>query len=60
MTLENLASIEKLKPHKPAREKLTRLLAAVQRNLKDAQVKDISSETRFDVAYKALRCSAHC
>ncbi len=54
MTLENLASIGKLKPHKPAREEITRLLAAVRRNLKDAQVKDISPETRFDVAYKAV------
>jgi hypothetical protein len=31
-----------------------RLLAAIRRNLADAQVAGISDETRFDVAYKAV------
>lgn len=34
MTLENLAQIGKLKPHKTTREEIARLLAAVRRNLK--------------------------
>ncbi|MBI5613102.1 MAG: DNA-binding protein [Gammaproteobacteria bacterium] len=54
MTLENLAQIGKLKPHKPTREEIARLLTAVRRNLKDARHKDISSESRFDIAYKAV------
>jgi hypothetical protein len=54
MTLDNLVQIGKLKPHKTSREEIARLLTAVQRNLKDAHVEENSSETRFDVAYKAI------
>lgn len=54
MTLENLLQIDKLKPHEPSREELQRLLAAARRNLKDAQLADLSAESRFDIAYKAL------
>ena len=54
MTLENLALIGKLKPHKTTREEIARLLAAVRRNLKDARHADISPESRFDIAYKAV------
>ena len=54
MTLENLALIGKVKPHNTSREEIARLMAAVRRNLKDARLDGISSETRFDVAYKAV------
>lgn len=54
MTLENLVQIGKLKAHKPTREEITKLLAAARRNLKDAHVKDVSTETRFDAAYRAV------
>ncbi|MHB8424511.1 MAG: DNA-binding protein [Gammaproteobacteria bacterium] len=54
MTLKNLAQIGKPKPHKTTREEVARLLSAVWRNLKDAHLKGISPETRFDVAYKAV------
>ena len=54
MTLENLLQIGKLKPHKTTREEIARLLAAVRRNLKDAHHGDISPESRFDIAYKAV------
>ena len=54
MTLENLLQIGKLKPHEPTREELARLLAAASRNLKDAGHADISPESRFDIAYKAV------
>ena len=58
MTLENLAQIGKLKPHKPTHEEITKLLAGVRRDLKDARVQDISTETRFDAAYRAaMRCA---
>lgn len=54
MTLENLVRIGKLKPHEATREELARLLAAVKRNLKDARYPDLSPESRFDIAYKAV------
>ena len=54
MTLQNLAKIGQLKPHKATAEEVARLLAAVRRNLADAQVKGISDETRFDCGYKAV------
>lgn len=54
MTLENLQRIGKLKPHKTTREEIERLLAAMRRNLKDACNAEISPESRFDIAYKAI------
>lgn len=61
MTLENSAQIGKLKPHKTTREEIARLLAAARRHLKDARHADISPESRFDIAYKAvMQCAADC
>lgn len=58
MTLDNLLQIGKLKPHKTSREEIAKFMAAVRRNLKDAHIDGISSETRFDVAYKAaMQCA---
>ena len=54
MTLENLLRIGKLKQHKATREEVSRLLAAMRRNLKDAHNTEISAESRFDIAYKAV------
>lgn len=54
MTLENSAQIGKLKSHETTREEIARLLDAVRRNIKDARHVDISSESRFDIAYKAV------
>jgi hypothetical protein len=54
MTLENLLQIGKLKPHKTTREEVSRLLTAMRRNLKDAHNAEISPESRFDIAYKAV------
>jgi hypothetical protein len=57
MTLENLVRIGRLKPHEPSRAEVARLLAAAERNLRDARVRGVSTETRFDAAYKAgLQC----
>lgn len=58
MTLENLSSIGRLKPHSPARVEIQRLLAAADASLKDAQLKEISVSSRFDMAYKSLTQSA--
>lgn len=54
MSLDNLAKIGQLKPHAPTAAEIRRLLAAVQRNLKDAAATSISDETRFDAGYKAI------
>jgi hypothetical protein len=54
MTLQNLLQSGQLKKHEATREELGQLLAAVRRNLADAQISAISLETRFDAAYKAV------
>lgn len=54
MTLENLLKIGQLKSHVTSKEEVQRLLGAARRNLADAEVEAISTETRFDSAYKAI------
>lgn len=54
MSLDNLAKIGQLKPHAPTAAEIRRLLAAAERNLKDAAVTGISDETRFDAGYKTI------
>ena len=58
MTLENLSSIGKLKPHKAERVEIQRLFAAADRSLSDARNKSINPDTRLDVAYKVITQSA--
>lgn len=50
MSLENLAKIGLLKLHPVSGVEVERLLLAAQRNLRDAGVASISTETRFDAA----------
>ena len=54
MTLENLVKIGKLKPHEQNQEELRRLFSAARRNLADAQLADLSAESQFDIAYRAI------
>jgi len=54
MTLQNLLKIGRLKEHQPTAAEVQRLLAAVNRNLQDAAAANISDETRFNAAYKAV------
>ncbi|WP_426689898.1 DNA-binding protein [Rhodanobacter ginsengiterrae] len=54
MSLDNLAKTHQIKPHATHPDEVQRLLAAATRNLADARVEDISDETRFDAAYKAI------
>lgn len=54
MSLENLVKTNQLQPHQAEPAAIKRLLAAAERNLADARVDDISDETRFDAAYKAI------
>jgi hypothetical protein len=53
MTLQNLLGIS-LDTATVDRAQLARLLAAAQRNIADAQLQALSSENRFDAAYKAI------
>lgn len=53
MTLKNLLGIS-LDAITPDRAQVARLLAAAERNIADAQIKALSSENRFDAAYKAI------
>lgn len=54
MTLQNLLAIGQLREHETSSEEIQTLLIAVRRNLADAQILEISLETRFDAAYKAI------
>ena len=58
MSLQNLLKIGQIKEHPADGREIGRLLSAAERNLRDAHVKDISPETRFDAAYKAIMQSA--
>lgn len=58
MTLENLLKIGQLKSHATDATEVGRLLDAARRNLADAHVKQVSAETRFDAAYKAIMQAA--
>jgi hypothetical protein len=54
VSLDNLLKIGQIKSHPVDANEVERLLSAAQRNLSDARAKNISPETRFDAAYKAL------
>ena len=53
MTLQNLVGIS-LEPIEPDWHAIQRLLAAAERNMADAQIPVLSTENRFDAAYKAI------
>jgi len=54
MSLDNLVRIGQLKAHTPNRSEIGDLLAAARRNLDDARAENISTENRFDAAYKCI------
>ena len=53
MSLDNLVgiSLEKIKPDASS---INKLVSAAKRNIADAHINKVSSETRFDAAYKAI------
>lgn len=53
MNLDNLVGIS-LENITPDMAVIARLLSAAKRNIADAHVREISSENRFDAAYKAI------
>jgi hypothetical protein len=58
MTLDNLLKIGQPKPHAPDAAEIGRLLEAARRNLTDANAENISTENRFDAAYKCIMQAA--
>ncbi|MHB1291854.1 MAG: hypothetical protein ACYCY5_06635 [Sulfuricella sp.] len=54
MTLENLLAIHRLQNFNPTPAGVQQLLASAERNLTDANLNELSSENRFDAAYKAI------
>lgn len=58
MTLENLLRIGKLKAHAADKAEIERILAAAERALADAAVGNLSSDSRLDLAYRAIMQAA--
>jgi len=58
MTLQNLLKNGQLKSHATDPTEIRRLVDAARRNLVDSRVREISPETRFDAAYKAIMQAA--
>jgi hypothetical protein len=58
MTLENLLRIGKLKAHAADEAEIARLLGSADRALKDAAAAGLSSDSRLDLAYRALMQAA--
>ena len=54
MTLQNLAGIGKLKPHKATPEEISRLLGSAADAIADSKRKENSPNSRLDLAYKAI------
>ncbi len=53
MSLQNWLSEGKLKAHKTSKSEVTQLLSVFNRDLADAQVKTLSADRRFAIAYNA-------
>ena len=58
MTLDNLLRIGKLKPHVADKAEIERLLAAAERALQDAGLQGLSTDSRLDLAYRAIMQAA--
>ena len=58
MSLKNLQKIGQLKDHEVVPAEIQRLLSAAHRSLSDSRVAEISFESRFDAAYRAIMQAA--
>ena len=54
MSLQNLLAIGQLQPHQPDAAGIAKLLQAARRNLADAHIAQVSTDNRFDAAYKCV------
>lgn len=59
MSLEKWAEYGWLKPEPTTRDEIKSLLTIVDRDLKDANVTDISEDRRFEAAFNAARTAAN-
>lgn len=55
MSLEDWLKSGWLKPHKTSRDEIQKLLAVIERDLKDCTNEHISEDWRFAIAYNAAR-----
>jgi hypothetical protein len=53
-----LLTIGQIKEHPPDAGEIQQLLTAAQRNVRDARVREVTPETRFDAAYRAIMQAA--
>lgn len=58
MSLQNLLKIGQLKEHETDHAEIARLLTAAARGLADSRVLEISPESRFDAAWRAIMQAA--
>lgn len=54
MSLQNLLAIGRLQPHQPDAAGIAKLLQAARRNLADSRIAQVSTDNRFDAAYKCI------
>jgi hypothetical protein len=54
MSLANLLKTGQLKEHSAEPAELERLITAAARGIADARAKNVSAETRYDAAYRAI------
>ena len=54
MSLQNLLAIGRLQAHQPDAAGIAKLLQAARRNLADAGIAQLSTDNRFDAAYKCI------
>ena len=59
MSLDNLARIGQLEAIAPDAGQIERLIAAAKRALADARTPELSAESRFDIAYRAIMQAAN-
>lgn len=60
MSLGDWEKNDWIKPHKTSKEEIKGLLTIVERELKDAQVEEISADGKFTHAYRAVLTLATC
>jgi len=58
MTLKNLLRTGQLIEHQPSADEIAHLLESAERAVADSHSTDISAETRFDAAYRAIMQAA--
>ncbi len=53
MTLENYLKIGKLKKHSASKEEIEALFSIMERDIKDASLKELSNDRKFNISYNA-------